>query len=794
MRIKELVFASLFFLVLTLVFFYKIFFGLIPLPTDLIVGAYHPWLEKSWDGYPLGVPVKNPKLSDAVSIFYPLKELAVDYAKSGQLPLWNPYMFAGYPLFANVQLGLLFPTMIFYAFPMPVGWTLQTMSQPFLAALFMFLLLRHLKLSLLPGIFGAVAYGFGGFTILWMQWNTQATTSMLLPILILLEDKYFQTRNLKWGILFSIFLCFQIFAGYLPVIPPTLMCLGVWYIFRSQNYVKDLSLGLYFVLGILLSAVFSLPVAELILNSQRGVETLGSQNPFTHPGNFLTLIAPDFFGNDATGNFWGIGDHMDSTLYTGVTTLVFALIGVKEFLRKREVKFALTILALGVFFSIENPVSIFAYENGLWGGTSITMNRINFVINFSLALLAGFGLSALKEQNYKFSLRPAFWILAAAAGIIAGLFLSKYHLNSWLYLIKEDAMGDFNNMFAHINIAFKNLILPTAIAVCLLLGFSLFKYMKTLRKFAPAIFILILIGELFRFGWKFNVFFEPEFTYPKSALTDYLQKFPNDRFVAESDVLPANMWVSFKISSIAGYDGLYPLRMAKLLAVANSDDILAAPQPRWGTVNKFNSGVLDASNTRFVLAVKLKEGVLSPEGSVNYLLQQPNLKEVFADNVVAVLENQSSLPRAFVTAKAVRASDSAMLKALVDKSYPLEAVALTENLDFSNPHATVSANINYNQLTNSHVQIKTQTDEDSFLVILDGFYPGWKAFIDGNETPIQRTNFNFKGLLLPKGNHTVDLQYRPNSITYGAIISFAAVLIILLALGIPKLKRGIKKS
>jgi len=792
-KLREFGIACLLFLVLTAVFSYKVFLGYIPLPTDLIVGAYHPWYGREYAGYPLGVPVKNPKLSDAVSIFYPLKELAVDYIRSGQLPLWNPHMFAGYPLFANVQIGLLFPTMIFYLiFPMPIGWTMQTLSQPFLAGIFMFLLLRHLRLPSLPSIFGGIVYGFGGYTILWMQWNTQATTSMLLPALILLEDKYLISRQIKWGVLFSIFICIQIFAGYLPVLPPTFMCLGIWYLFRTQNFIKDISIGLYFILGIAMSAVFALPVAELVINSQRGVETLGSQNPFTHPGNFLTLLAPDFFGNDATGNFWGTGDHMDATLYTGITTILFAVIGIKEFFKRREVMFALLVLVLAIFFSIENPVSTFFYEKGIWGGTSITMNRINFVINFALALLGAFGLSALKNSDYKFSLRPAFWILASVAGVIAGVFLSRFHLNEWLFLAKDGLLGDFNNMFAHISISLNNLILPTAISICLLGFFVVIRILRPLRKFAQIVFALILIGELFRFGWKFNTFSEPEFAYPATDLTRYLQSYPNDRFVAESDILPANMWVPFKISSIAGYDGLYPLRMAKLLAVANSDDPKAAPQPRWGTVNKFNSGVLDASNTRFILATKLKEGVLSPEGTVNYLLQTPNLKEVYSDNFVAVLENQSRLPRAYVTNRASIASESAILNALVDKTYPLETTALTEDFEFNNPVATISANLDYQQITNSHVQVKTRTDQDSYLVVLDGYYPGWKAFIDGAETKIYRTNYDFRGILLPAGDHTVDFLYQPSSILYGSVISGISALLAVVLLTVPYFRRILK--
>ncbi len=786
MTLKEFGIASLFFLILTCIFFYKVFFGLIPLPTDLLPGAYFPWHDYDW-GYVAGVPVKNTKLSDAISLFYPLKTLAIDDIKKGEFPLWNPHMFAGYPLYASVQVGILFPTIIFYLFlPDTLGWTLQTMSTTFFASLFMYLFLRRLKLDTLPAVFGSIAYGFGGYTLLWLQWNTQATTSMMLPILLLFEDLYLETHKIKWGIFLSICFCFQIFAGYLPVIPPTLLCLGIWYLFKSQNYLKDLKLAFFFILGVSLSAVFTLPVAELTVSSQRTLETLGSQNPFTASQNFLTLIAPDFFGSDATGNFWGIGDHIDATLYTGIVSLLLSIIGIKEYLHKKEVLFALIILAITIFVSIQNPISEFLYKAGVWGGATITMNRLNFLINFGLALLASFGIQALKKPNFKFNLSPVLWIMSSAVGIISGLLITKYLLNKWLFLMTDSVLYDSNVALVNTGVALKNLILPSAIIAGLLLVFIIIKWIKQTRKFAPFIFILVLIFELFRFGLKFNDFAPLRFLYPKTALTDYLQKFPNDRFVAEPNVVPANMWVPYGLSTIEGYDGIYPLRMAKLLAVANSDDVKAAPQPRWGILNNFNSRLLANTNTRFMLALKLEKGLPSSSGTVNYLLQTPNYKEVLSDHSVAVLENKDSLPRAFVVNQVVKSSDEQALTNLVHNNFPIRWVAFSDDLDFkSSTPAPINSTLNYKQITNSHISIDTNSDQNGYLVVLDSFYPGWKAFVDGVETKIHRTNYDFRGIMLPQGNHKVEFIYRPNSLLIGAIVSTISIIIILLCLFTP---------
>lgn len=794
MGLKEIIIAFIFFVFVTLIFFHKIFFGLIPLPTDLIVGAYYPWLNYKWGNYVIGVPVQNSKLSDAVSLYYPFKSLVADFEKKGQLPLWNPYMFGGYPLFANTQVGILFPTMIFYLlFSAPVAWTIQVMSQPFLASLFMYILLRHLKLNKLSSIFGSIVYGFGGSTILWIQWNTQATTSLFLPILIFLEDKYLISRSFKWGALLSIVVCLQILAGYLPIIPFTFLGMGIWYLFRSNRLFADLRILFFIILGLSLSAIFLLPVVELIRISQRVIETLTGGNPFFAPENIVNLIAPDFFGNPATGNFWGRGDNMDTTIYAGVTTLIFSLLGLKNFFNKTEIKFALFLFILALVISISNPLSVFLYKLGLWGGSSITMNRVNFLINFSLSILGAYGIMLIEKKS-KLSLNPSLWILSVVLGVTAGLLISKQLLLKSLNSIQL-LRDSIEVLLTHINISLRNLLLPLFIVVTVFLLIVLLNKLKRFKSIAEIAFVLLLVFELFRFGLKFNTFSKTDFIYPETPISKFLEKYPNDRVIAERDIFPANMWVPFKISSLQGYDGIYPLNTAKLLAIIDSDNLDSAPKPRWGIVGNFNSNILDQTNTRFLLAVKRDaQGRASSNGKVSVTIP-PKYKEVFENKGVAILENTQSLPRVYLTKQVIKASDIDTLKLMQDDNFPIRTISITDDFEFNNnPTETSNVELTYNTLTNSHVQIKAISNTDAYLVVLDSFYPGWKAFIDGKESTIHRTNYNFRGVFLPKGTHIIEFIYTPKSLEYGAIISGVSFLIIIILLIIPIYRRNIKSS
>ena len=46
---------------------------------------------------------------DLSRYFYPLRQLMVEQVRAGHLPLWNPYLFCGFPLMATLQVCFFYP-------------------------------------------------------------------------------------------------------------------------------------------------------------------------------------------------------------------------------------------------------------------------------------------------------------------------------------------------------------------------------------------------------------------------------------------------------------------------------------------------------------------------------------------------------------------------------------------------------------------------------------------------------------------------------------------------------------
>src|SRR3989339_1620859 len=60
---------------------------------------------------------------DLSRYFYPLRFLMVEQMKSGILPLWNPYIFCGYPLLATFQVGFFYPlSLLYYLLPFKLAF------------------------------------------------------------------------------------------------------------------------------------------------------------------------------------------------------------------------------------------------------------------------------------------------------------------------------------------------------------------------------------------------------------------------------------------------------------------------------------------------------------------------------------------------------------------------------------------------------------------------------------------------------------------------------------------------
>ncbi len=78
----------------------------------------------------------------------------------------------------------------------------------------------------------------------------------------------------------------------------------------------------------------------------------------------------------------------------------------------------------------------------------------------------------------------------------------------------------------------------------------------------------------------------------------------------------------------------------------------------------------------------------------------------------------------------------------------------------------------------------------ALLFMSEVYYPGWKAYVDGQPTEILRGNYLFRVIEVPEGRHEIRLEFDPWTVKAGIGIT---LLTCLLMLALPALRRLRKK-
>ncbi|MDP2638834.1 MAG: hypothetical protein Q8P06_01540, partial [Candidatus Azambacteria bacterium] len=400
--------SYLIFLFIWVIFSYPFFFqGKIPAPLDFLVNFYSPW-EQYYD-----FPVKNPGLSDVVSQIIPWKIFNGQELRAGRIPLWNQYNLAGTPHLGNWQSGVLYPTtLLFLIFPDPIAWSLHVLLQPLLAGIFMILFLRQLKISSTASLLGAVIFGYGGFMTSWLEWGTLGHALLWLPLALygILRTKD-EGQRTKIPILTVFALTMSLFAGHPQTSIYVMITVVGYYLYINIKQTTKFSLFLVscslFLIPLLLASPQVFPSIQVYSESARNlVDGRSWAKAFLiKPAGFITFVAPDFFGNPVTRNSWSDFSYVEMQGYVGIVTILFSLFAVMNIKRPGLIKFFVFLILTAMIVAIDSPFSKSLINLKIPIISDSSPARIMGLIDFSLAVLAAFGLDLISKIDKKRQLK-----------------------------------------------------------------------------------------------------------------------------------------------------------------------------------------------------------------------------------------------------------------------------------------------------------------------------------------------------------------------------------------------------
>lgn len=161
-------------------------------------------------------------------------------------------------------------------------------------------------------------------------------------------------------------------------------------------------------------------------------------------------------------------------------------------------------------------------------------------------------------------------------------------------------------------------------------------------------------------------------------------------------------------------------------------------------------------------------------------------ESVPAPGAVRVFRNRDALPRAYVVRNAVAAaSPEAALALAASAEFDVRAAAAVEappDEIFPPEEAAPLAAAPIVARSSSRVTVAVEGLGKGYLVLLDAFYPGWVARVDGVEAPIRRANGAFRAVAIGGAARRVEFRYEPLSFRAGlalAALGLAVTLVLL---------------
>ena len=174
---------------------------------------------------------------DTELFYLPLLRWYLGQLHAGQLPLWMPLIFGGYPLFADGELGMLYPPNVLLGFFLGAETFLQVSRalHVFLAGAFMIVFLRVLGVGRVGALVGGIAFAFGSFFVTQIQHENVVRSAVWLPLILAFVELALRStgwRRQQWLIAAGLAMAMSALGVHIQPVFMTLVCLGLFVLYR----------------------------------------------------------------------------------------------------------------------------------------------------------------------------------------------------------------------------------------------------------------------------------------------------------------------------------------------------------------------------------------------------------------------------------------------------------------------------------------------------------------------------------------------------------------------------------
>lgn len=700
-------------------------------------------------------------LADQLLYLAPWREFMRQEFLQGRFALWNPFILGGAPFAGCLQAAPFHPlnALLLWlpAAPFSVAAAfLKLFAAGFLASLH----LARLGASRRGAILAGVAFSLGGFMTAWLG-HPQATTACLLPGLFWALGRLWERASLRNAALLAAFVAGVLLGGHPPTMLHVLGAAGAYACFlaaRAPRADRARFAGLAAaaaLLGACLAAPALLPYLEYRpLSSSAGASAaLARWDTRLSPWLPLHLLMPLASGSPARGaealaGLFGLdssSNFIERAGWTGLIPLGFAALALVRRRREGEVLFHAGLALFGLLAALGAPPLPELWRS-LPGFSEVNPTRLLVAWTFGVAVLAGLGADLRTDDltpPQRRALRLFLWLPCLAAG-------AAYWLAVW-FSLGELRQNEF---------AFAIAVMALFLAECVA---AFWAFRPRRRHWAPWLAALFCLLP----GLDVNPTAPSSTFFPELPGLAALRTAAGEgRFFGLGAAVEPDTGMPPRLRDARGRDFAVPRRYERLVTGREGDF-------------DFWSGAMAMPPNPSLLAIgavaaTAKTAAAAPKG-------WPLVHE----DGLLVFRSPAPARRALFVAAASTGTEAAVLAAVRAPGFdPAREVWFDDGPAASFPAASGSARVSDDGA--DRVTVEVDAGGPGWLVLLDGWFPGWEASLGGRPLAVRRADYAFRAVQVPAGKSLVRFDFRPSSVGLGLLIALFAALALASAWIVPE--------
>jgi hypothetical protein len=713
----------------------------VDLPGNLAYAAY-PWQAT-------GRPAVKANTGILFTQIAPWTRIARDALLSGNAPLWNRTSASGAPLLANQQTAIFHPlTLLGILLPLGKAFTLSASLRLFLVAFFTFILLRNWAIATGAAVFGAVAYTFCSFHIVWLLFPLGLSTMMLPLCLVGIQELVRDARGRSYAVLL-LGLSLAVLGGH-PESALWVWIVTMLFAIVTSTSVKQLGvIASAFVMAMLLTAFFWMPTLRALRETPRYQSVQSREaNPADHRLSYewlLPLIAPNVLGMPANGTYTPprgqhaavLNDYGEvASSYAGLATLALALAAPFVVTRRRPLIIAICLMLFSVLTFAEAPLWRDVVRAIPFAGISIHQ-RLRIFWNLGVCIAAALTLDAAMRGERRRRIAIAF------AFVIAG-FAAIYAIRSPAFLRDPIGLPQF--------------LVPIVTAILVLIA------TQWERVIVIATTLLVFV-DLVVATYRYNPPSNPADVYPVTGAIAALQRAERPfRFAA---------WGWSFLPDTPGYYGIEDIKTTDPIQNAHYMRLMR------GYLNadpaSYDQVLRDASQPFFDY-LNITYIYVPPDQT----LADPRFVEIYRGSDGTILRNTRALPRYFLVQHFIVEPSFDRTVGLSKQIRDFHVDAIVDHVPANAPtHDLGGGTATVRRYGANDTALDITSNGWNLLVSSDVNWPGWRAYWNGRRQPPVVVNGAFLGCFIPPGRGQLVFRYVPDEFIRGWKLSAIGVALLI---------------